>query len=370
MMNTFLQKYDLTYESVYGKQLEIQRAIQNGEMEPYEDEWLPNLIREFMNELIEKGKSPGYARQITTHMRFFFKSSRIDFQMDRGDIPRGESIGKSVASHEQIREMWDRCTKEFKLRNRALIAFMKDSGLRPIDISGLNVVDYLRAVNESSFPGFAKFRPVITSKAGKKAYPRIGPETVEAMNRYLNGRTSGPLFLAKEMIPGTKRPKKELKRMNSMDISSIFSNLTETMESGDTLGAYSLRKFHSTTLNAPRADLGLPAMSEAYIAILQGKEHPGTFGPYNQPWQTGKLMEEYMRHYPKLSLFDSSSQEQLEALNLKLRNLEEEVQGIDELREKITDLEAALGLIHTREGWDTATTLEEARKRRARDSTK
>lgn len=317
MLNTFLKKYDLTYEGIYKKQIEVERAIQRGDMEPYENDWLPNLVKDFMQGMIDDGKAPGYARHINSYMKFFCKASHLNYQLDREDIPNSESIGKTVISHKQILKIWDQCTKEFKLRNRALIAILKDSGLRPIDISGLNVSDFLKALEESPNPDFAAFRPLITTKKGRKAYPIIGPDALEAVNLYLDGRETGPLFMAKEMIKGTKKPKKELKRMSSMDISSVFSILTRGLENGDRVSTYSLRKFHSTSLNAPRPDLDLPSMNEAYIAILQGKKRPGTFGPYNQPWETGQLFEEYIRHYPKLSLSGSATSHDKEFTDLR-----------------------------------------------------
>jgi integrase len=333
MLSTFLDRYNLTFEDIYVKQVAIERAIQNGEMEPYENDWLPDLVKGFMQDMIKEGRAPGYARQIYSYMRFFCRASKINFELDREDLPQGESIGKTVISHRQILKIWDLCIKEFKLRNRALIAFLKDSGLRPIDVSGLDVADYLRALKDSPHEGFAKFRPIITTKKGRRAYPRIGPDAVEALDLYLNGRETGPLFESKEMIEGTKYPKEELKRMSSMDISSVFSRLTKGLSNGDRVSAYSLRKFHSTSLNAPRPDLELPSMEEAYIAILQGKKRPGTFGPYNQPWETGQLLEEYVRHYPKLSL-------KPQAVNGRIKDLEAELARLKGNEDRLAKLEA------------------------------
>jgi len=354
MLNTFLDRYSLTFEDIYSKQVEIERAIKNGEMEPYENDWLPNLVKDFMREMIEDGKSPGYARHINSYMRFFCKASHITFQLDREDVPQGDSIGKTVISHRQILTIWDRCIKEFKLRNRALIAFLKDSGLRPIDVSGLDVDDYLKALEASPNSEFAIFRPILTTKKGRKAYPIVGPDAIEALNLYLDGRNTGPLFEAKEMIKGTKRPKEGLKRMSSMDISSVFSTLTGGLVNGDRVSSYSLRKFHATSLNAPRPDLELPSLSEAYIAILQGKKRPGTFGPYNQPWETGQLLEEYVRHYPKLSLKPHTHNGKIRELERKLeeaqrdkerleaafeRGLDEELEYRRKLEERLDKLE-------------------------------
>ncbi len=102
MLNTFLVRYSLTFEDIYTKQVEIERAITNGEMEPYENDWLPNLVKDFMQDMIEDGKSPSYARQINSYMRFFCKASHISYQLDREDIPSGDSIGKTVISNEQL----------------------------------------------------------------------------------------------------------------------------------------------------------------------------------------------------------------------------------------------------------------------------
>jgi len=302
MLNRFLKKNGLTFEEIYQRQLEIQRAIQKGELEPYENHWLPNLVKDFMEDMTERGCAAGYTRHIITYMKFFMKASAMEFRINPEDYPQGENIGKTVIAYDQINEIWDRCTGEFKLRNRALIVMLKDSGLRPIDLTKLNVEDFLRALDESQHPGFAKFRPIITSKKGTKGHPRIGPDAVEALKLYLNGRETGPLFESKQWIKGTRRISPDLKRMISGDISSVFTTLTSGLKNGDQVATYSLRKFHSTELNSSRPDLELPAMTEAYIAMLQGKKRQGTFGPYNQPWETGKLLDEYVRHYPKLSL--------------------------------------------------------------------
>ncbi|MBA7664318.1 hypothetical protein ES703_72376 [subsurface metagenome] len=302
MLNRFLKKNDLTCEDLYQKQLAIQRAITIGDMEPYENHWLPDLIKDFMREMKADGKSDGYTRQIITAVKFFLKTSAMTLSIDSEDIPNGEDTGKAVISHIQIDKIWDRCRGEFKLRNRALIAMIKDSGLRPIDVFKLDVKDFLTALDESPYPGFAKFRCIITSKTGTKGYPRIGPEAVEALNLYLNGRETGPLFESKQRIAGSRKMSPHLKRMTTDDIGSIFATLTKELKNGDQIAAYSLRKFHSTKLNSAKPELELESMSESYIAILQGKKRQGTFGPYNKPQDTGELMDEYVRHYPKLTL--------------------------------------------------------------------
>ena len=124
--------------------------------------------------------------------------------------------------------------------------------------------------------------------------------------------------------------------MSSRDISSVFSTLTEELANGDQVSTYSLRKFHSTSLNAPRPDLDLPSMNEAYIAILQGKKRPGAFGPYNQPWETGQLLDEYIRHYPKLSLNPDAKTftTQIQDQSKRIEQLETELRAVEEARRR------------------------------------
>lgn len=69
--------------------------------------------------------------------------------------------------------------------------------------------------------------------------------------------------------------------------------------------------------------------------MLQGKRRQGSFGPYNQPWETGKLLDEYVRHYPKLSL----NPEIISA------HTERELQELQELRGAIQELEAQNKLV-------------------------
>jgi hypothetical protein len=80
-------------------------------------------------------------------------------------------------------------------------------------------------------------------------------------------------------------------------------------------------------------------MSEAYIAILQGKRRSGTFTMYNLPFETGQLIEEYVRHYPKLSMNQeyaySKYEEQMKEQSSEIGVLRSE---IDELKNMVFEL--------------------------------
>ena len=54
----------------------------------------------------------------------------------------------------------------------------------------------------------------------------------------------------------------------------------------------------------------------------------------------------------------------MKALQVQVEAQSAELASIDELRNEVEDLGATLGLLHTREGWNTMTTFEEAKKSR------
>ncbi len=55
---------------------------------------------------------------------------------------------------------------------------------------------------------------------------------------------------------------------------------------------------------------------------------------------------------------------QVKALQVQVEAQSAELASIDELRNEVEDLVATLGLLHTREGWNTMTTFEEDKKSR------
>ena len=71
---------------------------------------------------------------------------------------------------------------------------------------------------------------------------------------------------------------------------------------GNRLSAHSLRKFHTTALEAE--------MNPHWIAKLQGKSVGNSMGPYSQPEvEPDKLTKAYMAAYDELRVFGPSEEE-------------------------------------------------------------
>ena len=86
-------------------------------------------------------------------------------------------------------ELWDFAPTETKLKTRAQLMFLKDSGLRVSDLVALNVGDYIEAETVGEDGGIFKvFWPKETEKTSDPAYIHIGPEAVEALESYLEER--------------------------------------------------------------------------------------------------------------------------------------------------------------------------------------
>ena len=332
----FLERYDLTAEELYNKQKNIEKGIALGEMEPFEMDWLPDLVQELVLERVNNGLNANYAKDIHKSVSMFCRVNHLRYTQSNHDLPHAENIGKSAFNKAHITKIWDHSEGLFKKRNRAVMAFLKDSGLRPVDLSQITIKDYKNAKENSPEPGYAVFRPIITSKKGVKAYPHLGPDATTAIDDYLNdaktvnylGLTDDdPLFMARNM-DGKNGELIGFKPMNSVDISRMIKRIIDSagINNGKRYGAYSFRKFHTGALNSTTMDLKVSPMPLSYIYKLQGRKVKDNLGTYDRPEENGELTREYIRHYGKLSRKEDSaylkqlqSKQQTEIDDLKLQ---------------------------------------------------
>jgi len=243
------------------------------------------------------------------------EANGIEFKLKARDKPRGHGSGVRMILPEQIRELYESMPWEFRLRNQALIMFLKDSGLRVSDVARLNVGDWMAAetyVNEKG-EKFKVFRPLRTLKTGSMAYPVVGPETVEAVERYLEERrrsgerltASSPLFVDRFG-----------KRLNERAMSTLLYRLCKRMgPEWWRISAHSFRKFHTTMLEA--------VMPKSYVAKLQGKKAMDSLAPYERPEEIpGELPKAYMKAYDRLRVFKSADAERMEAMERDIERLQ------------------------------------------------
>jgi integrase len=265
------------------------------------------LVSEAMQAEIKAGKKPTTARMIYKTVRFFLKASGIKgFEMDREEKPRAIYNGSRRVTKEQIKELLDKVGAEFRKRNRAIIMFLKDSGIRISDLSRLNVEDFLEAEEiKRGGDRFKVFKDFTTQKTGDIAKIHIGTEAVEALEPYIGDRRTGPLFLNRSG-----------ERLGSNHISEIIGKMKRRGKLNgkfDKISAHSLRKFHYSNLN----------MREDYILLLEGKS---TSVYLDDPED---LTDEYIKNYDNLRIFGTSiDRDEAERLRGEISSLKAQLHNL------------------------------------------
>lgn len=314
----FLDRWETTPDDLYSM-----RIADMDSDDPRDGKRIERMVKTQMSELRESGYAAETCKQLRKAVKSFFESQEIDLSFKAKDSPRGASNGARIALPEEVREMYDNMVFGFKLRNRAIVMFLKDTGLRVSDIVGIDVGDYLsaRVVENEAGETFKAFRdPEETQKMKVNAYVHLGPEAVAAIDEYLEERKQrgeeallgedAPLFLHRQ--PG--------ERITESGIKSVFFRVKKWLgDGGYKKSAHSLRKFHRTRLEGG----GMP---EGWVKILQGKQAD----VYQQPQHTGELTEMYVKCYNRLRIFGEQASTQ---------KLDEQAEEIERLRRKVEKLE-------------------------------
>lgn len=286
------------------------RLLDDGD--PRSNREVVRRLVEFMNGLMDEGYASGSVVIAVNAVKSFMAANALVFPVRRSDVPRVVTGGSRVVGLDEIRLLLDHVDNQYWDRNTAVIFMLKDTGLRESDISGMDVVDYLGAeLLEEDSGCFRVFKPYVTRKTGEIAYPHIGDEAIDAVDRYLGGRREGPLFF--DRLGG---------RMSSNAISMIIRRIVAWVPGIEKVSAHSLRKTHRTLLEA--------RMPESYVKKLQGK----ATDPYIHPEQTGELTEAYIRCYDALRVY--GEQQKIDELK---QQIEEERESRYSLEDRIRHLE-------------------------------
>lgn len=334
----FLERTGLSAEALY----EMQKRAEAAE-DPRENGDVADLVVEHMKWLEAEGLKAGTIKNFVTAMNVFFSVNKCDgFEISKEDIPFADHDGQHVITKAQLRKVWDRTSEEFKIRNRAMIMLAKDIGLRIGDVAEITVREYLEAEDLAGqkFPvedngreimfrgdGFKRWvKPIVTRKMKRNAYTHIGPESVEAVDAYIEERQ----IRSGKKYPVTHQSRTEMRNYPIYDVDQkLFLGRNGRPLSKEALGqqfermcvdyakisAHSFRKFHRTMLEGA----GMP---EAWVKKLQGK----AASVYSQPEKTGHLTGKYIQCYHALRAFYKDDQE--------VNNLQEKVM---ELEEKLTE---------------------------------
>lgn len=303
--NTFMERWNIpNAEELY----EMRRTDLESD-DTRDHQRIERMVKTLMAEMRQSGKSASTCKQVGKSLSSFFDTQGMPLTLKSKDLPKGASNGQRLALVQHIKDMWDYSPTETKLKTRAQLMFLKDSGLRISDLANLNMGDYIEAETiEYRGQPYKKFWPTETQKMAVTAFIHVGPETVEAVEEYLKERREegqtmdpeSPLFLNRFG-----------ERFSAPSIGMVFNRIGKRI--GKKLSAHSLRKFHKTTLEGA-------GVAEQWIKKLQGK----AADVYSRPEESGDLTEAYIKAYDALRVFDGG---------VDAEKLEEQAEEIEKLRE-------------------------------------
>ncbi len=331
----FLQRWTIKPDELYERRLK-----DLGSKDTRDHKGIERMVKAQMAEMKRSGLSASTCRMLNKAVNSFFEAQGLDLRVKAKDKPKGEAIGKRMITPEEIRTLWDN-PGTFRRRNRALMTFAKDSGLRVSDIAALTCKFYWEATQKDNLDGesFKAFRPFETVKEGIIAHIHIGPEAVEALDAYLEYRQErdgplkpdSPLFAVGLSGQPSSLNLDPIRRYTPDLLSQFFQRWRDRCGLSKEISAHSFRKYHLTMLQTG----GVP---DTWIAKLQGKSTKTSFGVYSRPEELpGELTRTYIRAYDKLRMFGKS--DAVEALRLKNEDL---LRGLEERDERLSQVEDQL----------------------------
>ena len=336
----FLDRFETTPDELYEIRLEDLRS-----KDPRDHRRIEGLVKTHMAEMQSAGAAAQTARMVQKAVKSFFESQNLDLKFKSKDRPKGASNGQRIVLHEHVAEMHDSAARAlgFKKRNRALLMFGKDAGIRISDIANLDVMDYLDASDLVSEHGesFKEFLTTHTKKTRSLAHIMIGPEAVQHVDEYLEERKQAgtygedtPLFL---MQDGS--------RFTSGALTQMFKRMAKKLgKDGKKRSAHSLRKFHQTMCES--------FMAKNWVNKLQGRVISDSTGVYSQPeLLPGELSGAYMSGYDKLRVLGVGARALWEiggetsALQEQVKELKTQLERASKDTEKVSDLEKRIDLM-------------------------
>ena len=289
---------------------------------------LRKAVLAYQRKLVEEqGYNPNTVRGVGKSVSKFLHANEYDDFVIR-DRSGVESKGKRIITKEQMRGLYEVDSKGSR-RLRAIIAALKDTGLRVSDLVNLTVEDFNGArriqTDRGEFRGWSE--PLTTTKNGVNAYVHLGPESVSAIKDYLGTRSEGWIFLTERSMP--KKNSDEYtqpgQQMTGDNVSTCIKTMCRRLKrQGFNVSAHSFRKAFFTNLAT--------VMELAYVKILSGKKIGDSDKPYLLAAETGQLTDLYIKNYSAIALYDTEKVTREEVANLQaelasLRGAKEEQNG-------------------------------------------
>jgi len=271
----FLEYVELTPDEL----IELQRKAMEGNGDPRENHVVESKVRAWLAEM-KRVKSPATCRSMLSAVRSFFELNLHPLRMLRSDTPQGESVGSRIPEKEEVIRIAD----AGKWKYRALVMFLKDSGLRMSDVVRVRWEDKVDMGG-----GFWNFN-IMTRKRQVQACAFVGPETTRLLDQFKT--KTGRIF----HTTGRNIVKQMSKTIKRTGIEGVT--------------AHGLRKYFVTSMESVR-------VPEQYYLHMMGKKS----SVYSEK-RRSELFRAYRKAYPELSIYAAKQQtEELEKLKKELLEL-------------------------------------------------
>jgi integrase len=279
-------------------------------------------------------QSRGMAVNALAYLKSFYRHNYVPLQCK---VPtRWRVTSEKVPTQGEIRRMMS----VSDLRDRAIIAFLAQSGLRVSTLCKLTYGDVSQDLEAEKVPVHIKVMPRNAKGKEAEGYDTfIGPEAVDALNQYLDSRRKGTKYVPSESIQEVS-PLFRRRAKDNGDLDNIIpitedniqiqvaraavkAGVTEPKKkSGEwsLVRPHVLRKFYQTSLERS----GIP---HNWVKRLLGHKLSRSEDPYSKP-TIEDLRGAYEKALPHLALSDTSielanQQETIEELKARLTRLEE-----------------------------------------------
>lgn len=331
-------------------------------------------VKQFLAAIAEQGKGSATQKTYYTAINNFFTRNyqRLDFF--RGDKPKAISqrAGARAATKEEIRAM----VEVAKPRIRALILFLKDTGLSAEDAGKLRLGD-LGVKDVSGI--FTLDAPVPLSLAREKTGARtltfIGREALESIKTMLRIRVAGnpdyvvrgrpefaaeantlnhlfgpeTLTLESPLFRGYRKENAQRNKTIALSASAISMTIRKAARAvgvwQEGFSAHALRRYFQTSLESA-------GVSRNWVQLMMGHTLEGVEGSYSKP--TEKMLQEaYEKSYSHLAITEvAENRSRVEFLEKEVARLSmnghSKAGTIDDLQKQVNEMRDTLELI--REG--------------------
>lgn len=179
----------IKWANVAPDELREMKYQEDQEAKPWERSRVENLLRGYIQTLEEKNLTCSTQNLAFASVRSFFEAQGMPLFLKKADRPAGCAFGSKTLTREEIRQIKNAAEH---LRDKVLIMFLKDSGLRLSDAAKLKWKDF-----KDYGEGFLGFQ-IQTQKKKTKARGFIGPEATEILKIYKRKRLEGTLKLPSE----------------------------------------------------------------------------------------------------------------------------------------------------------------------------